>query len=276
MKKYLSPLIKNSYKTIFKSYISSKKIYADIDFISLKILKKCSLGKKNESILAPIDSIILPSILKNGKWESHIINIIKKCSKIKNEYILLDIGANIGLTSRQILNTNIKIRKVFCFEPDSEKIHFINYNLSKYKNIKIMNYGLGKKNAKIRLYKNIYNFGDTSFLKKTPNFSKAKIKNINNFFSNNLSFNQFPIIYKSDTQGMDEEIIFSLKDKFLDKIQIAIIEITNSQIFLKNIQKFNKLIEHFNKFYCNEKIISKENLVKKIKKKDEFDLVMIK
>ncbi len=275
MKKYLSPLIKNSFKTIFKSFILSKKIYVDIDFISLKILKKCSLGKKNDSILVPIDSIILPSLLKNGAWERHLINIVKKYSK-KNKYIFLDIGANIGLISRQILNTNIEIHRVFCFEPDKEKINLINYNLSRYKNIKIMNYGFGKKDTKMRLYKNIYNSGDSSFQKKTSNFSKANIKNINNFFLNNLSTNQFPIIYKSDTQGMDEEIIFSLKDKFLKKIQIMIIEISNPQKLLKNIKKFKKIIEHFSKFYFNEKTISKANLLKKIKLKVEFDLVMIK
>ena len=81
MKKYLSPIIKNSFKTIFKSYILSKKVYVDIDYINLKILKNCSLGQKNESIILPIDNIILPSILKNGAWESHIIKIIKKYSK---------------------------------------------------------------------------------------------------------------------------------------------------------------------------------------------------
>ena len=106
MKKYLSPLIKNSFKTIFKSYILSKKVYVDIDYIKLKILKNCSLGKKNENIVLPIDSIILPSILKTGTWESHIVQLVKKYSK-KKKFVLLDVGANIGLISKQILNSKI-------------------------------------------------------------------------------------------------------------------------------------------------------------------------
>ena len=85
MKKYLSPLIKNSFKTIFKSYILSKKVYVDIDYISLKILRNCSLGLKNESIIMPIDNIILPSILKTGAWENHIIKLVKK----ENKYVVL-------------------------------------------------------------------------------------------------------------------------------------------------------------------------------------------
>lgn len=275
MKKYLSPLIKNSFKTIFKSYILSKKVFIDIDYINLKILKNCFLGKKNENIVAPIDNIILPSILNSGAWESHIIKLIKKYSK-KRKFILLDIGANIGLMSRQIINSKIKISKTFCFEPDKKKIEFIRYNLSKYKNIKIMNYGLGKKDINTKLYKNIYNFGDTSLVKKTSNFSKAKVKNINKFFSKNLSLNKLPIIYKSDTQGMDEEIILSLKEKFLKNIEILIIEINNNRMILKNIEKFNKITKYFNKFYFQNQIIKKKKLLNQIKSRNEFDLIMIK
>lgn len=275
MKKYLSPLIKNSFKTIFKSYILSKKVYVDIDYIKLKILKNCSLGKKNENIVLPIDSIILPSILKTGTWESHIVQLVKKYSK-KKKFVLLDVGANIGLISKQILNLKIKIYKTFCFEPDKEKIKLIKYNLSKYKNIKIMNYGLGKRDINMKLFKNIYNFGDTSFVKKTQNFSNAKIKNINNFFSKNLSSNKFPIIYKSDTQGMDEEIILALKEKFFEKIEILIIEVNNNKMILNNMKKFNNITKYYSKFYFHNKIISKQNLFDKIKSRNEFDLIMIK
>ena len=275
MKKYLSPLIKNSFKTIFKSYILSKKVFADIDYINLKILKNCFLGKKNENIIVPIDNIILPSILNSGAWESQIIKLVKKYSK-KRKFILLDIGANIGLMSRQIINSKIKISKTFCFEPDKKKIKFIRYNLSKYKNIKIMNYGLGKKDINMKLYENIYNFGDTSFFKKTSNFSEAKVKNINKFFSKNLSLNSLPIIYKSDTQGMDEEIILNLKEKFLKNIEILIIEINNNRTILKNIEKFNKITKYFNKFYFQNQIIKKKKLLNQIKSRNEFDLIMIK
>ena len=194
----------------------------------------------------------------------------------KRRFIFLDIGANIGLISRQVINSKINISKIFCFEPDKEKIKFIRYNLANYKNIKIMNYGLGKKDINLKLYKNIYNFGDTSFIKKTSNFSKAKVKNINNFFMKNLSSNKLPIIYKSDTQGMDEEIIFSLKETFLKNIEILIIEISNNKENLKNMNKFNKITKFFSKFYIHNKMVSKKNLLNKIKSKNEFDLIMIK
>ena len=139
-----------------------------------------------------------------------------------------------------------------------------------------MNYGLGKRDINMKLFKNIYNFGDTSFVKKTQNFSNAKIKNINNFFSKNLSSNKFPIIYKSDTQGMDEEIILALKEKFFEKIEILIIEVNNNKMILNNMKKFNNITKYYSKFYFHNKIISKQNLFDKIKSRNEFDLIMIK
>ena len=114
MKKYLSPIIKNSFKTIFKSYILSKKVYVDIEYINLKILKNCSLGQKNENIILPIDNIILPSILKTGAWESHIIKLVKKYSK-KRRFIFLDIGANMGYYS--IMASDFGFNKIYAFEP---------------------------------------------------------------------------------------------------------------------------------------------------------------
>ena len=92
----------------------------------------------------------------------------------------------------------------------------------------------------------------------------------------NLSSNKLPIIYKSDTQGMDEEIILSLKEKFIKNIEILIIEISNNKVIFKNMNKFNKLINFFSKFYIHNKMVSKKNLLDNIKSKNEFDLIMVK
>ena len=99
----------------------------------------------------------MPSILKTGTWESHIVQLVKKYSK-KKKFVLLDVGANIGLISKQILNSKIKIYKTFCFEPDKEKMKLTTFlefknNLSKI--LEAINLGL--KNFAKPL--NFFNFG---------------------------------------------------------------------------------------------------------------------
>ena len=64
-----------------------------------------------------------------------------------------------------------------------------------------------------KIYLNKYNFGDYSFKTKTNKFEKAMIENVNSFFKKNIKNNK-NIIYKSDTQGMDEEILFSIDKKY--------------------------------------------------------------
>ena len=75
---------------------------------------------------------------------------------------------------------------------------------------------------------------------------------------------------------MDEEIILSLKETFLKNIEILIIEISNNKAILKNIIKFNKIIKFFSKFYIHNQIVSKKNVLDKIKSRNEFDLIMVK
>ena len=61
------------------------------------------------------------------------------------------------------------------------------------------------------------NSGDSSFVKKKKNYQICKINNINLFIKKNQKFiknNNF--IYKSDTQGMDEEIFMNIEDKYFN------------------------------------------------------------
>ena len=46
MKKYLSKLIKNHYKTIFKSLVESESEYLSINKLEVGLKKNCKLGKK--------------------------------------------------------------------------------------------------------------------------------------------------------------------------------------------------------------------------------------
>ena len=275
MKKIILQIIKNKLKLIFHALIISNKTFGDIQNICLKINKKCYLGNINDQLLIPIDKIILPHILKYGNWEKYIIDIISQ--NIKQKSIFLDIGANIGLITRQLLIKKIKFKKIYCFEPDIKKLNLIKFNLKKFKNVEILNYGLGKRQRSRLIYRDIYNFGNSSFLKKTSFSSLSKIKNINNFFKKNMFHNNYPLIYKSDTQGMDGEIILELKEKYLSQIKILIIEVSNHKILLKNSDKLIKIIQSFKKFYINEKKINNiEVILEKIKNFEEFDLIMVK
>jgi len=277
MKKYLSKFIKNHYKTIFKSLVESNSKYLSINKLEIELKKNCKLGKNKEKIYLIPDEIMTPFVLKNNHWDYEIIKFIKKY-KIKKNNVFLDIGSNIGLVSKQLIEANIKINKFLCFEPNKNSFECLKLNLSLNKKVNLYNFGLGLKNQNLKLYKNKMNSGDSSFIKKKVNFEICIIKNINSFFKkNNKILDGKKLIYKSDTQGMDEEIFVGLKEKYFDNINIAIIEISNHKFINKNKKKFYSRLQSFkimnDKNLKNLKINQIEN---KINNKEEFDLFLRK
>ena len=275
MKKYLSKLIKNHYKTIFKSLVESEFEHLSINKLEVGLKKNCKLGKNTDKIYLIPDEIVTPFVLKNKYWDYEIINFIKKY-KIKTNNVFLDLGSNIGLVSKQLIESNIKIKKFLCFEPNENSFECLKLNLSSNKKVNLYNFGLGLKNQNLKLYKNKMNSGDSSFIKKKGNFEICKIKNINSFFENNKKIlGGKELIYKSDTQGMDEEIFLGLKEKYFNNINIAIIEISNHKFIAENKKRFYSRLQSFRIINDkNLKNIKIDQIEKKITNKEEFDLFL--
>ena len=277
MKKFLSKIIKNHFKTILVSLSESKPKNSCITKLEIELKKKCKLGNKNDKIYLIPDEIVTPYVLKKGCWDYEIINFINKHIKSKNN-IFFDIGANVGLITKQLSAKNTKIKKFFCFEPNINSYECLTKNLSTNKLVNIYNFGLGLKNQKLKLYKNKMNSGDSSFVKKKGSYEICRINNINNFFRNNeKKIKNQNLIYKSDTQGMDEEIFININKEYFKKIQIAIIEITNFKLVNNNKIKFFSRINSFK--ILNDKNFNKlsiNQIKNKIKNKEEFDLFMSK
>lgn len=279
MKKILRNIFLNKFKDIFFLLINSKSEYLEFKKIEIRIKKNCKLGKKNTILSTRIDQIITPNILKKGRWEYFTIDFILKCIKNKQQkFDFIDIGANIGLTTKQLINNNTYIKKFHCIEPEIVNFDILKSNLNGYKNVHFHNFALtNKKGGTQQIYLNKNNFGDYSLLKKSKEEScLIKTLNINHFFKKIITKHKIKnIIYKSDTQGFDEILLLSLKEEFLKKINILIIEISNFD-YLKN-HKID-LINIFKKFDHiedeNGNKIDDNEIEIKINKKVEFNLFL--
>ena len=279
MKKYLTKILKNEYKLLFKALNSSTKSSFRIDSLNLTINNNTPLGEKNEKLILPLDEIITPRVFKNEKWDYFIIKFIKKNIKYKNNYFF-DIGANIGLISKQLQNLNLNIKNYFCFEPEKNNFNILNKNLINKKTY-LYNFGLGSKNKKTKIFVNDLNKSDNSiylnnYLGTKNNLSEINLKDSNIVLKKIIDdFKINHIIYKSDTQGMDEEIFLNLDEKITDKIYLLILEISNFDFISKNLTKF---ISKLNKFRSisteNESNISINDLKILINKKKEFNVLI--
>ena len=275
IKKILTKILLNNFKSVFYILIKSKYEFLLPDHINFVLKKNTPLGKKGENIKLFFDQIITPNVIKNGSWDIFIVNFIKKFSKKKISYSFIDVGANIGLMSRQILNAGIKIKSIFCFEPEINNFLLLKKNVGFFKESFFFNFALGNtKKDKTKLYLDPLNKGNYSLSKQNikKEYCYIKIISANTIIKKIIRNNRVNnIIYKSDTQGKDIKIFLSLDADILKKIKIICIEISNFNF--DKIDFLSKILE-FKIIYDESGVkLNKNLLINKLEEKNEFNLL---
>ena len=78
------------------------------------------------------------------------------------KYDFVDIGANIGIMSKCLLNNRIRLSNTYCVEPNQENYFCLKNNLKDYKNIKYFNFALSTKKEDKKLFIDKNNMGNLS------------------------------------------------------------------------------------------------------------------
>ena len=272
MRKILKKLFINKFKNIFYMLQNSNSKYFEFNKVVLKIKRDSAFGKKNAFITSRIDQLITPNILKSGKWDYFIIEFINKyCLKKRSKFNFVDVGANIGLISLQLINTNRYIKNYFCVEPDIQNYNILKENLSvnKTNNINTYNYALidGKNKKKQKIFIDKSNFGNYSLIKKN-NYQIDYVKSYNaKKFLNRIinKYGSYKFIYKSDTQGYDEIILLSLGSNIIKRFKILILEISNFDFLARNIDKFIEILDQFDEKVDEKgRNLNNKNILEKI------------
>ena len=139
-----------------------------------------------------------------------------------NPKVILDIGANIGITSIYLTN-KFPNAKIFSFEPLLENYDILKKNTENYKNIKVFNFGLGQKDEALDIFlsDDSENFGGGSFFPEVGGASNSKVKceirNIQNTLTG-LNVKEIDLI-KIDTEGAEFDILTSLNKKYLEGVK---------------------------------------------------------
>lgn len=187
------------------------------------------LGERGASILIPQDSVMFPNIVRDSSWAIDVVEAFLQLMTTDRVYSFIDVGANIGLFSRQLLNMCSNIEKCFCIEPDRKNFDVLRYNLSfASNNVNLYNYALGRRDEKSTFYRDKENIGNYSLnidaMRGRPyelvevgvcsasRWMKEELKGIDH------------LLWKSDTQGYDELIVSETPWNIWEKIDVAVLE----------------------------------------------------
>jgi len=207
-----------------------------------------------------IDEIIFPQIITHQEWSTG--NNEQILSYLRGENIgLIDVGANVGLFTRQMLIASQKITHAYCFEPKTTNFELAAANLKSFTNASLFNFGLADVNETIDVSVNLTNSGNISLNKNailniTCGTEKVEIRrpDISKEPFSTIIKNHNSLVYKSDTEGLDEVIFTQLGTNFWKKIQCAMLEISRIPDKKTDYDKMNEIFKnHFSKIYSTNK-----------------------
>ncbi len=254
---------------LFQNYPAKPKI------IGLELTKNTRMGKVGDILYLPNDAYLAWWLMKYGEIKYPISDIINDRLKENIPYTFVDIGANVGFTSREVCLKNSNINQVICVEPVKSTFSCLEKNTSHLQKKLLFNFALGKNNSTEEIYIDDANNGNASLVQSMMNTSKYKsyetekieIKSVNNFFTSIANeINNQELIIKIDTQLYDELIVSLLPDNIISKIKILCYELTCLKDIRGpefSIKEFENNISNFTKIWSEELgEINKEELIK--------------
>jgi hypothetical protein len=187
--------------------------------------------------------------------EINVENLVKSNEDLLKNKVILDIGSNIGLFSKKIIQ-NIPYKQIHLFEPVTKYFNQSKENLKNYKNLFFYNFALGSENEKKDIYinkiKEEQDTGWNTLLTLDPNQSSNFYENmdkevvvIKRLDECLKDIDQIDFI-KIDVEGFEAEALegsFELIKKFKPYILIEVGWGTRHPNWNKNIEVYKKLFE---------------------------------
>ena len=210
------------------------------------------LGEAGDRLVVPVDRVMLPEVMERASWDIAGLEFVAELlNKFARPFIFLDIGANIGLFTRQILRSVASAVACLCVEPDPQNFAALRYNLGDFgpHRVKLFNLALGLSEGSAVFYRDRENFGNYSLnidaMRNRP-FEQISVSvaNTERWMRETLPL-LGEIVWKSDTQGYDEAIIARTPWDVWSRVRLAKIELWRIQKPTFEVDQFWARIDAF-------------------------------
>ena len=205
----------------------------------LVLNRKTLLGSRGERIITPIDTTIFTYVIQHGEWESYearfLADVLSRCKdnhEVGSQIYFLDIGANAGLITRQVLNLARFELNALLIEPIPNYVKAIEANMKKFENfhnVHILESGLDKFTGEKKIRIQVSNKGNASFLASPIPKSESSEKIVKVLavkeFSQKYLKDCDGIVIKSDTQGFDATVLSLLPNRIWNRCSGIVVEI---------------------------------------------------
>jgi FkbM family methyltransferase len=201
---------------------------------TIEILPKSGtpLAVEATTVRVPCDNVIFPYVAAKHSWQSSEGEMLAEQTSADKKYVLLDIGANIGLFSRQLLAREPRIQAAFCYEPETANFRNLEHNLRPFGDrVRMFNRAISSSSERKELFIDLENIGNYSLTGSAMEGRKHKTVVIETTAAAEVQkaicekLGSRRIIWKSDTQGYDLFIASQFSEEFWKHVDIALFEL---------------------------------------------------
>ena len=187
--------------------------------------------RTNSGVKLVADRLMCPIALGRHRWQIEELEFAKRVCIGPEPITLIDIGANMGLFSRQLLIAIGAIAKVYAYEPERENFACLSHNLAPFDGEKSMiEAAISDRSSEAEFYLDPTNSGNYSLAVSAmpPSYTKVLVRTLN-ASTECLAWleGQNRIFYKSDTEGLDEWVATLIRPEFWPRVFAGMIELWN-------------------------------------------------
>lgn len=213
---------------------------------------KGDVAAKDAVCRMPLDLVIAPHLLRNHCWQpEEQIFLSQTINGHGTPVALVDVGANIGIFTRQALNIAPLIQRAFLYEPHPDNYRFLRCNLDIFGPLVIsQNVALAEQAGSLELHIDNQNCGNFSLnpnaVQDNARGQSVQIEALDIRAESARWMAEGPMIfYKSDTQGYDEMLATQLEPRFWEEVVGGIMEIWRIKKPAFSIPRFREILDGF-------------------------------
>ena len=212
----------------------------------------CALGMAGDRLLLPLDRVMFPAVVAHNGWGLETLQFLDQHLDPARHYALIDIGANVGLFSRQVALRHACVERILCVEADPGNFRALQYNLAGFgsERCALWNVALSDADGEMRFFRDRENFGNYSLnddaMRDRP-FDAIVVRaaETGDWMRRNIVALEHQLIWKSDTQGYDELIISRTPMEIWAQLDAAIVELWRIRKPAFDRAAFIERLDHF-------------------------------
>ncbi len=198
----------------------------------LTLTAACALGAAGDSIVLPFDRAIFPTVAAYGTWAPETQQFLRQRIDPARRYVVLDIGANVGLFTRQAARHPNLVR-FHCVEAEPGNFRALRYNVGDLlgEGGSLWNVALSDRDGEATFFRDDDNAGNYSLnhdAMRGRRFDTTRVRAVEtgSWMREQVRLDDGErLIWKSDTQGCDELIVSLTPMEIWDRVELAVIEL---------------------------------------------------